>query len=85
MTKVSINRVWIVTSKKILCGAETSIFSTLEKNNLGKLIRFISREKLAGLIDEKYPAFWDDPLNLLMFSESRKRGFPDSAKTYLVR
>ncbi len=62
MTKVSINRVWIVTSKRILRGAETSIFSTLEKNNLGKLIRFISGEKLADLIDEKYPAFWDESL-----------------------
>ena len=62
MTKVSIDRVWIVTSKRILPSAETSIYSTLEKNNLSKLIRFISREQLAGLIDEKYPAFWDESL-----------------------
>lgn len=33
MTRVSIDRVWIVTSKRILSGAETSIFSSLEKNN----------------------------------------------------
>ena len=62
MTKVSIDRVWIVTSKRILPGAETSIFSSLEKNNLNKLIRFISGEQLADLIDEHYPAFWDDSL-----------------------
>ena len=78
MTKVSINRVWIVTSKRILCGAETSIFSTLEKNNLGKLIRFISGEKLAGLIDEKYPAFWDEflePANVLREQKVRLTRF----------
>ena len=62
MTKVSIDRVWIVTSKTIRSGAESSIFATLEKRNLSKLIRFISREQLATLIDDKYPAFWDDSL-----------------------
>ena len=62
MTKVSIDRVWIVTSKRILPGAESSVYSTLEKNNLNKLIRFISGEQLANLIDEKYPEFWDDSL-----------------------
>ena len=62
MTKISIDRVWIVTSKRILPGAETSIFSTLEKNNLRKLIRFISGEQLAKLIDEKFPEFWDESL-----------------------
>ena len=43
MTKVSIDRVWIVTSKRILPSAETSIYSTLEKNNLS------NRNKLFGL------------------------------------
>ena len=62
MNKVSIHRVWIVTSKKIVSGAATSIFSSLEKNNLKNLTRFISGEKLADLIDEHYPAFWDDSL-----------------------
>ena len=62
MSKVSIDRVWIVTSKRIIPSAETSIFSTLEKNNLSKLIRFVSSEHLADLIDEKYPAFWDESL-----------------------
>ena len=78
MTKVSIKRVWIVTSKRILPGAETSIFSTLEKNNLGKLIRFISGENLAGLIDEKYPAFWDEslePANVLREQKARLSRF----------
>ena len=62
MTRVSIDRVWIVTSKRIVPGAETSVFSSLEKNNLRKLIRFISGEQLAELLDEKYPAFWDESL-----------------------
>ena len=62
MTKVSIDRAWVVTSKRILSGAESSIFATLEKRNLSKLIRFISREQLAHLIDDKYPAFWNDSL-----------------------
>ncbi len=78
MTKVSINRVWIVTSKRIRQGAETSIFSTLEKNNLGKLIHFISGEKLAWLIDEKYPTFWDEslePANVLREQKARLTRF----------
>ena len=62
MSRVSIDRVWIVTSKRILPGAETSIFSTLEKNNLTKLVRCIAGAQLADLIDENYPAFWDDSL-----------------------
>lgn len=62
MTRVSIDRVWIVTSKRIVPGAETSVFSSLEKNNLRKLIRFVSREQLAELLDEKYPEFWDASL-----------------------
>ena len=62
MTRVSIDRVWIVTSRKILSGAETSIFSSLAKNNLTKLIRCIAGEQLVDLLDDKYPAFWDDSL-----------------------
>ena len=62
MTKVSIDRVWIVTSKRILSSAATSILDSLTKNNLAKLIRCISAEQLVDLIDQKYPAFWDDSL-----------------------
>lgn len=62
MARVSIDRVWIVTSRRVLSGAESSIFSTLEKTNLTKLVRCISGAQLADLIDEHYPAFWDDSL-----------------------
>ncbi|MCY4637479.1 MAG: hypothetical protein OXG04_23770 [Acidobacteria bacterium] len=62
MTKVSIDRVWVVTSKRILSGAAGSILDSLMKNNLAKLIHCVSAEQLVGLIDEKYPAFWDDTL-----------------------
>ena len=78
MAKVSIDRVWIVTSKRVLSGAETSIFSTLKKNNLEKLIRFISGERLADLIDENYPAFWDqslEPANVLKEQQARLTRF----------
>ena len=78
MTRVSIDRVWIVTSKRILSGAETSIFSSLEKNNLRKLIRFISGERLADLLDENYPAFWDqslEPANVLREQKARLARF----------
>ena len=78
MTRVSIDRVWIVTSKRILPGAETSLFSSLEKNNLGKLIRFISGEQLAGLLDDYYPAFWDEslePADLLRDQKARLTRF----------
>ena len=62
MARVSMDRVWIVTSRRILPGAESSIFSTLEKSNLTILVRCISGTQLADLIDENYPAFWDDSL-----------------------
>ena len=78
MTKVSIDRVWIVTSKRIVPGAETSIFPTLKKNNLVKLIRFIPGERLADLIDENYPAFWDqslEPANVLREQKERLTRF----------
>ena len=78
MTRVSIDRVWIVTSRRILPGAETSIFSSLEKSNLGKLIRFISGERLADLIDESYPAFWDqslEPADVLREQKARLTRF----------
>ncbi len=78
MTKVSIDRVWIVTSKRILSGAETSIFASLTKNNLAKLIRCISGEQLVDLIDEKYPAFWDDslePVDVLREQKARLARF----------
>ena len=78
MTRVSIDRVWIVTSRKILSGAETSIFSSLTKNNLAKLIRCISGEQLVDLIDEKYPEFWDDslePVDVLREQKARLTRF----------
>lgn len=78
MTEVSINRVWIVTSKRILPGAEESIFSSLKKNNLGKLIRFISGERLAELLDENYPEFWNEslePADLLRDQKARLTRF----------
>ena len=78
MTRVSIDRVWIVTSKRILSGAEGSIFSSLTKNNLAKLIRCISGEQLVDLIDEKYPAFWDDslePIDILRAQKARLTRF----------
>ena len=78
MTRVSIDRVWIVTSRKILSGAETSIFSSLTKNNLAKLIRCISGEQLVDLIDEKYPEFWNDslePVDVLREQKARLTRF----------
>ena len=62
MTKIHIDRVWVVTSKRILSGAAESILDSLMKNNLAKLIHCVSAEQLVRLIDEKYPAFWDDTL-----------------------
>ena len=62
MTKVHVDRVWVVTSKRILSGAAESILDSLMKNNLAKLIHCVSAEQLVRLIDETYPAFWDDTL-----------------------
>ena len=78
MTRVSIDRVWIVTSRRILSGAANSILDSLKKNNLAKLIRCISAELLVDLIDDKYPAFWDDslePVDVLREQKARLTRF----------
>jgi hypothetical protein len=62
VTRVSMHRVWVVTSKKIIRGAQESIFEKLRKTNLDKITRFVSGERLVELIDQNYPAFWDDAL-----------------------
>ena len=78
MNRVSIDRVWIVTSKRVLPSASTSIFDSLEKSNLKKLICVISGEQLATLLDENYPAFWDEslePVDLLRDRNARLTRF----------
>lgn len=62
MHKISVDRVWVMTSKNIVSGAEDSVFDSLKKNNLDKVTRFIPGQRLAELIDEYYPAYWDASL-----------------------
>jgi len=62
MAKISMDSVWVVTSGRIIPGAQSSIFSTLEKRNLSKLVTFIPCERLVSLIDQHFPSYWDDSL-----------------------
>jgi len=74
MHRLLMDRVWVVTSKKIVSGAEDSIFESLRKTNLDKLTRFISGERLVELINEHYPAYWDaslEPIDILREQNGR--------------
>jgi tetratricopeptide (TPR) repeat protein len=62
MTRITMDRVWVVTSGRILSGAENSVYDHLSKRNLSKVVRFISGEHLVPLIDEHYPTYWHDSL-----------------------
>ena len=78
MTRVSMDRVWVVTSQKIVSGAADSIFDQLAKNNLSKLVSFIGGETLLSLIDQHYPAYWDqslEPVHVLTEQKHRLASF----------
>lgn len=59
MNRVTMDQVWIITTGEIVTGAADSIFSSLEKRNLSKLIRIISGENLVTLIDEYFSSYWE--------------------------
>jgi hypothetical protein len=84
MKKVSIDRVWVVTSRRILEGAKESVFESLRKYNLAKLTRFISGENLVSIIDKFYPTFWDEtlePADVLALQKNRLFTFARSFLT----
>jgi tetratricopeptide (TPR) repeat protein len=74
MTRITMDRVWVVTSGRIVSGAADSVYDHLSKRNLSKLVRFISGEHLVQLIDEKYSAYWHDsfePLDAVREQKNR--------------
>jgi len=74
MNRVTMDRVWVVTSKRVVPGAEGTIFGTLEKQNLSKLVSFVEGSQLVGLVDEHYPAYWDakaEPIDVLRDQRDR--------------
>lgn len=79
MQSVTMDEVWIVTTGKIISGAETSIIDALKKSNLSKLVKFISGEYLIELIDEYFISYWDVSKESIEFV----RGQRDRALSYL--
>lgn len=59
MKQVLIDEVWVMTTGKIVSGAEESIIRTLRKNNLDKLIRIIGNDRLIQLIDDNFSTYWN--------------------------
>lgn len=59
MKQVLINEVWIMTTGRIISGAEESVIRTLRKSNLDKQIRFIRDDRLIQLIDTNFSTFWN--------------------------
>jgi len=52
------DRVWVVTSGRIVPGAADSVFDGLRKRNLSKLVRFIDRVQLIDMLDQHYGEYW---------------------------
>lgn len=59
MRQVYINEVWVMTSGKIVSGAQESVINTLRKNNLDKQIRIIGDDRLIYLIDKHFSTYWN--------------------------
>jgi hypothetical protein len=84
MTRITMDRVWVVTSGRILSGAADSIYDHLGKRNLSKLVRFISGENLVQLIDENYPAYWHDSLETVDVIRDQKNRLLQFSRTLLL-
>jgi hypothetical protein len=59
MKQVTMDYVWVITNGRILASASDSIYESLKKSNLSKLIRFIQVEQLVAMIDEHFAAYWN--------------------------
>lgn len=59
MKQVLINEVWIMTTGRIISGAEESVIRTLRKSNLDKQIRFIRDDRLIQLTDRYFSTYWN--------------------------
>lgn len=62
MRQVFINEVWVMTTGKIVSGAQESVINTLRKNNLDKQIRIIGDDRLIHLIDKHFSTYWSSNL-----------------------
>jgi len=72
--RITMDRVFVVTSRRITNGAQETVFGRLEKSNLSKMVNFVSGAQLAALLDEHFPAYWDataEPIEVLR--EHRER------------
>ncbi len=59
MRQVFINEVWVMTTGKIVSGAQDSVINTLRKSNLDKQIRIIGDDRLIHLIDKHFSTYWN--------------------------
>ena len=82
MTEATMDQVWICTSGKIVPGAADSVYQTLAKQNLTKLVRVISGEDMVRLLDEFYPAFWGETETLDALRDQRDRAFDLIRRTF---
>jgi hypothetical protein len=59
MRNITMDRVWVVTSGRIVPGAADSVFESLKKHNLDKLVQLIDQAQLIELIDKHFSEYWD--------------------------
>jgi len=64
----SIDRCWVITSRRILPSAIESIAGHLHRSHLDKLVRFVDGSKLVALLDQAYPQYWERPAEIAYYS-----------------
>lgn len=59
MRQLFINQVWVVTTGKIVSGAQESVIRSLRKSNLDKQIRIFGGDRVIQLVDEHFSTYWN--------------------------
>ena len=78
MEKVYIGEVWVVTTGRLVSGAQESIINKLRKTNLNKLVKIIYDSKLVDLIDKHFETFWNSAKEIkesVVIQRDRMLGF----------
>jgi len=84
MRSITMDRVWVVTSGRIVPGAADSVFEGLRKRNLSKLVRFVDREQLIDMLDQHYGEYWSQSAETIDGIREQKQRLVSFARDLLL-